>query len=121
MGKQVSNFFSVRPEVPLNLGENQHSVDFDFKGSMPGEVNKLLFDFIVISFHLSSLRSVPAPVFGVVFWRFVLSDGKILNDGLGFVGNTMEKVLILFFIMSRAPLMEMAINAMFNLKHDQWT
>ena len=82
---------------------------------MSGEVDKLLFDFVVISFHLSSLRGIPAPVFGVVFWGFVLSDSKIFDDGLGFVGNAVKKVLILFFIVSRAPLMKMAINAMFNL------
>ena len=54
-------------------------------------------------------------MFGIMFRRFVLGDGDIGVDRLSFFGYSQEEVLIFFFIVTGAPLMEVAVYAVFNL------
>ena len=54
-GEEISYFFSFRPEVRLNLGKDEHSIDFNLEGAMSGEGNELLFDLIVVPLNLHPL------------------------------------------------------------------
>lgn len=54
-------------------------------------------------------------MFGVVLWGFVLGDCYISANRFRFFGYALEEVLILLFVVSGAPLMEVAIDAVFNL------
>ena len=54
-GEEISYFFSFRPEVRLNLGKDEHSIDFDLERAMSWEGNELLFDLIVVSLNLHPL------------------------------------------------------------------
>ena len=85
-GEEISYFFSFRPEVRLNLGKDEHSIDFDLERAMSWEGNELLFDLIVVSLNLHPLGWAPSPMFGIMFRRFVLGDGDIGVDRLSFFG-----------------------------------
>jgi len=113
--KKVPDFVCFWPKVGLNLGKDQHSIDLHLKRPMSGESDELLFWFIVVSFDFCVVSWAPTPVFGVVRWRFILRNSRIGIDFFGFADDTMEEVLIFFLLMARAPLMEVAIDAMFNL------
>ena len=48
--KQISDFVGFGPKVGLDLGKDQHSIDLDLKGSVPGEGDELLFGLIEVPF-----------------------------------------------------------------------
>ena len=113
--KKISYFLGLGPQIGLNLGKYQHSINFDFEGSMPGKVYKLLLDLIVILFNFHIVLSTPTPMLSVMFRRFVLRDSNIRVDRLSFLGYSYEEVLILFLVVARTPLMKMTVNTVLNL------
>ena len=54
-----------------------------------------------------------------MLWGFILRDSYIFDDGLGFFNDAVEENLVLLLIVPWAPVMEVAIDAVFNLDmHD---
>ena len=113
--KQQSYLFNIWPQIWLDFGKDQHSIDFYLEGAMPRKINKLLLAFIIVSLYLGAVSCTPVPMFGVVLWRLVLGKIYIFEDSFGLCGNFDEEFLIFFFIVSWAPVVEMAIDAVFYL------
>ena len=82
---------------------------------MPGEGDELLFGFIEVPFDFCIVGGAPAPVFGVMRWWLILGHGDVGVDFLSLADDAMEEILVFFLLMAGAPLMEMAIDAVFNL------
>ena len=118
--EQQSYLFEIGPEVGLDFGKDQHPIDFDLEGAMSGKSNKLLLAFIVISLYFMSVNRAPAPVFGEIFGRLILRDGDILEDSLGLCGYLDEELLVFFLVVPGAPVMEVAIDAVFHLDIHQF-
>lgn len=82
----------------MNLREDEHSIDFDFKGPVPWEVDEFLLALVVVSLDFCAVSCTPAPMLGVMLWRFVLGDSYIFDDGLGFFNDAVEEGLVLLLI-----------------------
>jgi hypothetical protein len=113
--EQRAHLFGIGPEVRLQFGKDEHAVDFDFKGAVLWEGDEVLPDLVVVPFHFHAVCGAPTPVFGEVFGRFIFTDGDMFEDRLSFVCDAVEEVLVLFFVVTRTPVMKMAIDAVLNL------
>lgn len=96
--EQVADFFYVRPEVGLYFGKDKQAVDFDLEGTVSGEDYNLLFLLVEVSLK-SETSGREVGVFDVMFWRVILGDGDVLEDGPYFSLDAVVELVVFGFVM----------------------
>ena len=82
---------------------------------MSGKVGKLLVDLIVVSFNFSAMCCTVIPMLSIMCRSLIFGNYDIGVYTFSFADYALEEVLILSLIVTRAPLMKVTIDAMFNL------
>ncbi len=110
MGKKTGYLVHIGPEIGLQLGEDEDSIELDLKGSMPRKDHFFLTLFVkvVMDLQAGSGSGVPGLVMGR---RAIFDDGWMWEKGLGLGFHFVEEVMVLGLVVPGAPVVEVAVDA----------
>lgn len=118
MGDDISYFLNVWPEIGLDFREDEHAIDSDFKGAVAREGNDLIDSLIEVPVESEGEIGHVVPLH-IMFRRLVPSNGYVSKHGFYLRLQFVVEFVVLGLIVPGAPVVQVAVNAVFNLDMHQ--